>query len=1032
MEPLMNYKVNRLDPDFKAYISRLEDACWALGPADKHSPDALGLDVIPVIPVELPVEEFHQLTKDATGQWVPRLDSKGQPIPFSPKAPAYWQVWQKANGSDEIRRKSIRWGDDVEPYDPKNTRGHICTAKAIGHLIGLALKLSTELVAIDFDVKPYILPSEQVALDAATTPEAKADALAPAKARMEAEVDAWVEANPIAKQTRAERTPSGGYHFYFRVQDCMQSWAAGISKDGKQITHVQFALAADGTHRGEVLCGRICVCAPTQNGRGPYALLDEDFAYVIAEVPNLEALGIHPVARKRRERTSKDGTRQTLMREAPEVPDRPLPPDDYDPPQLVTLLGKKAVGVMTGTMPYGPDRSTNLAGFIRELYGWIAFLHDQALPYEVGYEGDGVETVIHKAAEILGIDDSDRVDRIIRSVDLRCSNLSVPAETALNRYRTQAGGELPSTFTGLKETERNPLELCAASLRDVLVDTVALNLGKADLAFKLKELAGDFDEPLHVVKDLYKQLQDEDSTNEETASAISELVRLRSEGVDVSDILPLRLTNRLLSIRRTAEYDTPLLVTTLVAAASAALPLSSSINLSPVEDFTQCLSVWFLMLMESGEMKSPLMRRLIIDPYKIALGNYFPILRHAIAHTLANWALTGERQDEDLALPPEARRFIEAKAGRVADYLRFEKFKDPDTGEEGPPNYDQLCEYAETLLGPTPDLLITGGGTKQGIDSTFEACANWAGKGVLYLQDEMKAMFIKMARPAATELDFAQWLLTRYDGSGSAEAKADATRIRNYGTCRLAVLGGIQPDIYRDTLGDDDASGMTARFNAYEQPQVDQIFPDEFSRQDILESQALKDDTQALYAFLLAIPELTLTVSHDAFRRFQQFRRDAFGVKRAEVSNAGKSLANKGAGKVGRIAAVLHVIHHAVAANFNTNAATQIPQVVQLESVERAIKLHDLLFKQTLGVRLSSADNDPVAQVALRCHRAAKGKPDGVAISQLRKVFRGNDRPSPAETLAACQQLHDQGLGRLVPISYKGRDGHRYIHLQDL
>ena len=1026
-----SYKVNHRDADFAAYIKELKLACDALGPDDGSTPTPLGLDVIPVIPVDLPVEEFHQLTKDAAGQWVPRLDSKGNMIPFSPKAPAYWQIWVNSDGSEQIRRKSIRWGDDVQPYDPAETWGHICAAGNIGHAIGLALKLSAEFIAIDFDVKPYVLPEEQLSYDAALSEEERIDALAPARARMEAEVEAWRNAHPITRQTRAERTPSGGYHFYFRVADSMQSWSAGLTKDGKQITHVQFALAQDGTHRGEVLCGRICVCAPTQNGRGPYEVLDEAYAYEIAEVPNLEALGIYPVAKQRRERVNKDGTRQTLMREAPAVPNRPQSVEGFDAPVLLSLLGKKAVGVMTGSMPYGPDRSTNLAGFIRELYGWVAFLHDQELPYEVGFNDEDLNAVIYEAAAQLGLDDDARVERIIRSVDLRYSNLSCPPGVALEQYRTQAGGDLPPTFSGLKETDRNPLELCAASLRDVLAETVALNLGKADLSFKLKEIADEFEEPLYQVEKLYKSLADEAQGDNDAAEAIAELVRLRADGQDITGILPVGLTNLLLTIRRTQEYDPALLLITLVSAASGAMPLTSSVRLSPVEDFEQCLNVWLIILMESGELKSPLLRRVVTDPYRRALKDVVGTIRDHIIVALTTLSESGpDISSSELNLdhlPPESQQFIDEHLQQVQEFVAENSKTDENASGPSP---KELRAFISQLLGRPPQLLLTSNGTQQGLDANFEACERWAGKGTLLTYDEMKALFLKLAKPSSTEQAFAEWLLSRYDGQGSLEAKADQSRIRNYDTCRLTVIGGIQPDVYRSMLSDGDTSGMTARFNAYEQAQVEQHFPEEFSATELREAVRLKEQLYGLYRAVFLIPHLDLSLSTDAFKRFQAFRRSAFQLKRAEFTDAAKSLANKAHGKVGRLAAVLHVIDHAWEAR-DSDDAPYIPKVIQLETIERAIKLHELLFKQTLGVRLSSADNSETAQVALKIHRMAKGKPDGLSLGAIRQGFRGQSRPSNADVLAACQQLHAQSLGRLEEFNYRGQAGHRYIHLRD-
>ena len=69
----MTYEFSRLDPDFKKYIDAIQDAALLLGrkvpkakgSAEYVNPDALGLDLYPVIPAALPVDQFHKRKRNA-------------------------------------------------------------------------------------------------------------------------------------------------------------------------------------------------------------------------------------------------------------------------------------------------------------------------------------------------------------------------------------------------------------------------------------------------------------------------------------------------------------------------------------------------------------------------------------------------------------------------------------------------------------------------------------------------------------------------------------------------------------------------------------------------------------------------------------------------------------------------------------------------------------------------------------------------------------------------------------------------------
>lgn len=54
------------------------------------------------------------------------------------------------------------------------------------------------------------------------------------------------------------------------------------------------------------------------------------------------------------------------------------------------------------------------------------------------------------------------------------------------------------------------------------------------------------------------------------------------------------------------------------------------------------------------------------------------------------------------------------------------------------------------------------------------------------------------ARLAGKDASLGGWLLSRYDGTGARGAKVDQSRERQYKSCRLAMVAGCQPDVYRE------------------------------------------------------------------------------------------------------------------------------------------------------------------------------------------------------------------------------------------
>ncbi len=267
----------------------------------------LGLTIATIIPVELDI-----------------LNDKGKPI-YTGKNPSFW----RADGTPQIISHS-------QPPAPHQVLDYIDTAEQIGKPIGLSILPEKQCTVIDFDPKDY---------------PGGAD-------KCRADVNRLVRQHPELCKTRMECTPSGGVHIYVRVA----GWSDFTKPDGKR--YGQFTTTPGAKLRGELLAGtRVSVTAPTRiktsDRDGAYVLKGDP--YNLIEVPTLSAIGIYPVGRKKKPAT----TSKPTLAAAPDNASM----DQEKAPALKALLAKPAQSVLDGKKPYGDDRSANLTGFAREVYG---------------------------------------------------------------------------------------------------------------------------------------------------------------------------------------------------------------------------------------------------------------------------------------------------------------------------------------------------------------------------------------------------------------------------------------------------------------------------------------------------------------------------------------------------------------------------------------------------------------------------------------------------------------------------------------
>ena len=859
------------------------------------------------------------------------LPAKEYPLKRKNKRTGQWEIQLSKDGNplpDFIGKNPSYWqvtgvpkkASHSKPIDVAEVMRRLNVAESQGKPIGLAVIPSTDVVVIDLDRKDY--PSQEA---------------------LDADLLGLLDRHPELTATRIERTPGGGVHIYVKVVDGMASWRTETGK-----LRCNFTTVEGGPHRGEILAGtRVSVCAPTRNGAGRYELFNPDHAYDLVEINSLGAIGIHPSSSA-----------------AP----RPSPP-------LGALLGGKAKAVLKGEHPYASegDRSAQLTGFVKEVFSWVNLLTAKGLVFS-----GSADDLIQQAVAVLEIED--KADRVLDSIDPSTCRKQDP-DVALRIYRkfageSQATGD--STTDGVLKGAGRGAVKGKLSLQEAILQALDEGLSGSELSFRLDEIASDFSRSPRDVQGLHQQLAKEREAEFDTADALDQLERLSvTASLDVRSLIPPSVVEALEGMRAFAEYRYDVLLAVLLAGLSAALPLKSEIELNRMEDFRQPLTLWVLLLMPSGELKSPLLKRLLLQPWEQSVD---VVVKEAYERKLEEWKLQSEQGDASPGPKPRL-----------------------------------------------PKTLVMNDATTPGMEVHMELHDKWANRSMCIWLDEGKEALRQMVDPggAGKDVAFGGWLLSRFDGTGARGAKVDQSRERDYKSCRLALLSSCQPDVYREITGDGDQTGLSARFIVVEQPMVTQHFPTSLDASELQRADDLHSCLLRCYDALAKTDELRLWLSPEAFVLFQTERQAMHDRKRASLSSAERALANKSAGRIGRLAALFHILWR-VAGTKGISALGKGGEV-GADSMQRAIIFSRYLLDQTVGVRLTSADNSEQAGLMLRLQRVAWEKHEPVTLGQLRKAFSGKRRPEAAEVLQALQELERRGFGLLEPVDYQGQQSWKYI-----
>lgn len=258
---------------------------------------------------------------------------------------------------------------------------------------------------------------------------------------------------------------------------------------------------------------------------------------------------------------------------------------------------------------------------------------------------------------------------------------------------------------------------------------------------------------------------------------------------------------------------------------------------------------------------------------------------------------------------------------------------------------------------PRPMLLTVSEVTGEGL--AVQLAAHEArGVGLLIHRDEIAGLIGGLNQYKGNgKGNDQQQLLEAFDGRGSVALRVKSDAPRACERCQLAIHGGIQPAVLRALVDRGDDSGLWARFLFAPLPATVVPLPED----DPEQTQISHDAAQALTEVVdkaYRLPPRTYRLDWAAGHRFRSFELiQQRRVHDAEV-DAVSAIAGKAAGKVLRVAVLLHVI--AIAAGVADPDAD-----VPLARIEAAISLVTYCDGWVAGLHEAAAAGDDLDAGAL-------------------------------------------------------------------
>lgn len=531
----------------------------------------------------------------------------------------------------------------------------------------------------------------------------------------------------------------------------------------------------------------------------------------------------------------------------------------------------------------------------------------------------------------------------------RVADLEVAISEALQRHQLQ-----PVTQASLT----------VAQVRERLEQEISEGAGPAAVAELVAALAAASGEPFSTLRHLAEAIRAEQlqaaGVQAEAAALAAEADRQEiGQLLTASYLLPANLAKAIEVRTRYLPVDGPSAVLPYLAAVAGLVKLGTEVEATAAAGYQVPINLYACLVGRSGAKKSPVLK-LLVDA---TTQNLQADLAQSNRQARSDWEEACRRVNKGEAPPaPQPKRL------KCSDF----------TGEA-------LTQQLQTQ----------------------EA----HGLGLLIYRDELSGLFGSINAYRGGKGADEQQLLELFDGGGLSSLRI--TGDRHYSRSQVSIFGGTQPDVLKQLVANGDASGLWARFLFVPLPERPVPLPlnttSEEMAQVVAAAQTLADACRAIYG----MPPRRYRLSPAAAERFASYELGRQHAALATTIGAQSALYGKSAGKVLRVAGVLHLLQIAA-------GEISSQEAIRADAIDRAAALVNHLDAWALSLHAEVAAGG-ICNLMRTVHRRSEQLNQEVGWREVRDGLSKNQRDhvSPAAVTAAMQALDSQGYGQVM----QGRRG---------
>ena len=525
------------------------------------------------------------------------------------------------------------------------------------------------------------------------------------------------------------------------------------------------------------------------------------------------------------------------------------------------------------------------------------------------------------------------------------------------------------TQSNVLQFPRQQPQLNIEEIEGELKSLAEQNLSNSKQQLKIIEIAKKYNlnpkELGDVNKNYLSEIEDTDSLDD-IKSELDDFLNNQNQSIDTSKYLP-GILNKITELAIRLCLRPELALTIFYTTISSLLKVGTRIDLSDFTNFDQPTGVYSAIVAEPSQRKSPLINAIATKPLRELL-----------------------KKSKDI--------YAEEMKYYAMDFKEFESDKSGSIPEPIEPTMRQFYVNCGTGAGMR-DLI-----NKQAKKSY----------GITLLADEISGWF--KSQNQSYNIGQKEDFLSYYDGFGKRDALKGGLA-SDFEECLVSVLGGIQPNVFKEFNDGSDDSGSHARFNFVNQPTQPFIIPDD--PQGNLDLLPL---LSGFYEKISELPQLDLRLSPDAKKQFHNLNNKCELYRVGAKSQALAALWGKMPGKIGRFAALIHIVECVASGQEN------IDPIVGVGTLTKAANLAKFYYKEAENLYTSCESGNLTPTLANILLIAKESAPQAITARDVvrHKLFRTKEFKNlkSADVQILFVQLADMGKGSIQGAGVKIRFCH--------